>query len=92
MLCLPGQAATKSSDDTARLAEPLRLMPVWAYGFIHCQERFHSQNELLDTAEEYRERKLPMDADGAGLHVLGALRLECNALRRTAIIPTPRQW
>ena len=37
------------------------LMPVWAYGFIDCQERFHSQKELLDTAEEYRERKLPMD-------------------------------
>ena len=37
------------------------LMPAWAYGFIHCQERFHSQKELMDTAEEYRERKLPMD-------------------------------
>ena len=37
------------------------LMPVWAYGFIDCQERFHSQKELLDTAEEYRDRKLPMD-------------------------------
>ncbi len=37
------------------------LMPVWAYGFIDCQERFHSQKELLDTAESYRQKKLPMD-------------------------------
>jgi alpha-D-xyloside xylohydrolase len=38
------------------------LMPMWAYGYIHCRERFHSQKELLETADEFRERKLPMDA------------------------------
>lgn len=37
------------------------LMPDWAYGFIHCQERFHTQKELLDAAKKYRERRLPMD-------------------------------
>lgn len=37
------------------------LMPEWAYGYIHCRERFRSQQELLATAEEFRKRQLPMD-------------------------------
>jgi alpha-D-xyloside xylohydrolase len=37
------------------------LMPLWAYGYIHCRERFKSQEELLTTAEEFRQSKLPMD-------------------------------
>jgi len=36
-------------------------MPVWAYGYIHCRERFHSSQEILDTAEEFRKRHLPLD-------------------------------
>jgi alpha-D-xyloside xylohydrolase len=37
------------------------LMPLWSLGYIHCRERFHSQDELLSTAKEFRKRKLPMD-------------------------------
>ena len=36
-------------------------MPLWAYGYIHCRERFHSSQEILDTAEEFRKRQLPLD-------------------------------
>ncbi len=37
------------------------LMPSWAYGYIHCRERFHSSQEILDTAAEFRRRNLPLD-------------------------------
>ena len=36
-------------------------MPLWAYGYIHCRERFHSSQEILDTAAEFRKRNLPLD-------------------------------
>lgn len=37
------------------------LMPVWSLGYIHCRERFHSQDELLENAKEFRKRQLPVD-------------------------------
>lgn len=37
------------------------MMPKWALGYIHCRERFKSQDELLSVAKEFRERKLPVD-------------------------------
>jgi alpha-D-xyloside xylohydrolase len=37
------------------------LMPRWALGYIHCRERFHSQAELLQNADEFRRRHLPVD-------------------------------
>ncbi|CAL4869535.1 Alpha-xylosidase BoGH31A (plasmid) [Asticcacaulis sp. MM231] len=37
------------------------MMPLWAYGYIHCRERFHSSDEILETAAEFRKRKLPVD-------------------------------
>ncbi len=37
------------------------LMPRWALGYIHCRERFHSSDEILATAREFRQRHLPVD-------------------------------
>lgn len=37
------------------------IMPLWALGYIHCRERFHSQDEILKNAVEFRNRKLPVD-------------------------------
>lgn len=37
------------------------MMPRWAYGYIHCRERFHSSQEILDTLREFRRRRLPVD-------------------------------
>ena len=39
---------------------PAPLPPAWALGYIHCRERFHSQDELLDTAREFQTRRLPL--------------------------------
>jgi alpha-D-xyloside xylohydrolase len=37
------------------------LMPRWALGYIHCRERFHSQEEILTTANRFRKEQLPVD-------------------------------
>ena len=37
------------------------MMPQWAMGYIHCRERFHSQNEILDNANRFRNEQLPID-------------------------------
>lgn len=37
------------------------LMPIWAMGYIHCRERFSSQQQLLENAKEFRNRHLPVD-------------------------------
>jgi alpha-D-xyloside xylohydrolase len=37
------------------------LLPVWAYGFIQCRERYKSSDDILQNAKEFRSHKLPMD-------------------------------
>ena len=57
--------AGPTSDDVIasyrQVTGPAPLMPLWAYGYIHCRERFHSSQEILDTAAEFRKRNLPLD-------------------------------
>ena len=35
-------------------------MPQWALGYIHCRERFHSSDEILQTANRFRDEQLPL--------------------------------
>ena len=37
------------------------MLPIWAMGYIHCRERFHSQEEILSTANRFRNEQLPID-------------------------------
>jgi alpha-D-xyloside xylohydrolase len=37
------------------------MMPIWSLGYIHCRERYKSQNEIIENLSEFRNRKLPMD-------------------------------
>lgn len=43
------------------LTGPAPLLPRWAYGFWQCRERYASQQQILDTAAEFRTRKIPVD-------------------------------
>ncbi len=36
------------------------LMPRWALGYIHCRERFHSSEEILQTANRFRQEQMPL--------------------------------
>lgn len=38
------------------------LFPKWAYGYIQSKERYKTQQEIIDIAREYRNRRIPMDA------------------------------
>jgi alpha-D-xyloside xylohydrolase len=42
------------------LTGPCPLMPEWALGYIHCRERFHSSDEILQTARRFRDEQLPL--------------------------------
>ncbi len=53
-------------DDIVRgyrfLTGKASLLPRWAYGYIQSQERYETQEEILDIAEESRERGIGLDA------------------------------
>ncbi|MBN1893922.1 DUF5110 domain-containing protein, partial [bacterium] len=38
------------------------LFPKWAYGYWQSKERYRTRRELLDTAKEFRDRRIPVDA------------------------------
>ena len=48
-------------DTYRELTGPSPLMPQWALGYIHCRERFHSSDEILQTAQRFRSEQLPVD-------------------------------
>ena len=35
-------------------------IPSWALGYIHCRERFHSSEEILQTANRFRQEEMPI--------------------------------
>ncbi len=37
------------------------MLPAWAYGFMQSQERYETQQEMLEMAAEYRKRGLGLD-------------------------------
>lgn len=43
------------------LTGPVPQMPDWMFGYIHCRERYHSQDEVLENAREFKSRNLPLD-------------------------------
>lgn len=37
------------------------MLPKWSYGYVQSKERYTSQEELIATVQEYRDRSLPLD-------------------------------
>jgi len=37
------------------------LMPSWLLGYVHCRERFNTQEELLENARTFKEKGIPVD-------------------------------
>lgn len=37
------------------------MMPIWALGYTHCRERYHSSAEILENARIFREKQMPID-------------------------------
>ena len=56
-------------------------MPSWALGYIHCRERFHSSDEILQTVRRFRDEQLPIsmivqDWQYWGRHGWNAMRFD----------------
>lgn len=45
-----------------RITGKASMLPRWAYGFIQSQERYETQEEILDVAREFRDRGFGLDA------------------------------
>ena len=57
------------------------LLPRWAFGYIHCRERFHSSQEIIETAQRFRDENLPLsvivqDWQWWGRHGWNAMRFD----------------
>lgn len=37
------------------------ILPKWAYGYVQSKEAYHTQEELVKVAEEYRKRRIGLD-------------------------------
>jgi alpha-D-xyloside xylohydrolase len=37
------------------------MLPRWAYGYVQSKERYVTQQEVVDTVRQFRERKIPLD-------------------------------
>jgi alpha-D-xyloside xylohydrolase len=57
-----GPELNRVISDYRQLTGEAPLFPKWAYGYWQCRERYHSQQEILGTAAEFRKRKIPVDA------------------------------
>ena len=42
------------------LTGPCPQIPSWALGYIHCRERFHSSDEILQTANRFKKERIPL--------------------------------
>ena len=57
------------------------MLPRWAFGYIHCRERFHSSQEIIETAQRFRDENLPLsvivqDWQWWGRHGWNAMRFD----------------
>jgi alpha-D-xyloside xylohydrolase len=58
---IAGSTADEIFAGYKQLTGPTHLPPKSAFGYIQCKQRYASQKELLDVAQQYRDRHLPAD-------------------------------
>lgn len=56
-----GKNADEIISSYRNLSGNVPMLPLWAYGFWQCRERYTSGNHLVQTVEEFRKRNLPVD-------------------------------
>ncbi|WP_051656419.1 glycoside hydrolase family 31 protein [Butyrivibrio sp. AE3004] len=44
-----------------RITGRAAMLPMWAYGYVQSKERYTSQAEILETADEFRKRNIGID-------------------------------
>ena len=56
-----GKNADEVIASYRNLSGNVPMLPLWAYGFWQCRERYTSGDHLVRTVEEFRKRRLPVD-------------------------------
>jgi alpha-D-xyloside xylohydrolase len=56
-----GKNADEVIGTYRNLSGNVPMLPLWAYGFWQCRERYTSGKHLVQTIEEFRRRNLPVD-------------------------------
>ncbi|MBP7912475.1 MAG: DUF5110 domain-containing protein, partial [Streptococcus sp.] len=56
-----GPSADEVIASYRKLSGDVQMLPLWAYGFWQCRERYISSLQLVETVKEFRTRNLPMD-------------------------------
>lgn len=56
-----GKNADEVITDYRSLSGDVPMLPLWAYGFWQCRERYTSGTHLVETIKEFRKRNLPVD-------------------------------
>lgn len=58
---IAGPSAAEVMGGYRELLGATPMLPIWAFGYVHCRERFHSSAEIIETLDEFRRRELPLD-------------------------------
>jgi alpha-D-xyloside xylohydrolase len=56
-----GKNAEEVIHQYRKLSGEVPMLPLWAYGFWQCRERYTSGEHLVGTVKEFRKRNLPVD-------------------------------
>jgi alpha-D-xyloside xylohydrolase len=56
-----GPSADSVIASYRNLSGNVPMLPLWAYGFWQCRERYTSGAQLVETVKEFRKRKIPLD-------------------------------
>jgi alpha-D-xyloside xylohydrolase len=56
-----GKDADEVINSYRSISGQVPMLPLWAYGFWQCRERYTSGEHLISTIKEFRKRELPVD-------------------------------
>jgi alpha-D-xyloside xylohydrolase len=56
-----GPSADSVITTYRKLSGNVPMLPLWAFGFWQCRERYTSGTSLVETVQEFRKRNIPMD-------------------------------
>jgi alpha-D-xyloside xylohydrolase len=56
-----GPSADSVIASYRRLSGQVPMLPLWAYGFWQCRERYTSGSQLVEAVKEFRRRNFPVD-------------------------------
>ena len=75
---IAGDRADEIIAGYRRLTGKAVMLPKWAYGYIQSKEAYHNQEEMVDTAREYRKRKIGLDCVVQDLSLIHIYFVACH--------------